>query len=370
MTGSSDTISLTLAIQTALAVEKCRAERVFIVGGVVRDLVMGRAVGDFDLDLVVEGDGIAFARAMADALGGSVREHPAFLTAKVQGPFLSAPDRAGAGGLNEIDVATARTEQYVKPGALPTVSRATIEEDLWRRDFSINALAVPLAVYAALRDQPAGAPFDASAVLDPTQGRKDIAQSTVRVLHKGSFIDDPTRLFRSVRYTERLSFHFDMETLAAFVESVKSGALATLSPRRVLNEVLVALDEPSPSRVVEEFFERGLFYHLPIISEDNEDLVLAALRRLEINRGLVTPSEFRNAGRLIVLAGLLYDGREDVALATHEGGKIIARARRILAQERSDRASISLIEALGEFCLHSNVEARVLLEEAIQKEST
>jgi tRNA nucleotidyltransferase/poly(A) polymerase len=366
MVGSSEAISLTVAIDAALSLEKSRSERVFIVGGVVRDLVMGRPAGDFDLDLVVEGDGIAFAREMAAVLGGTVREHTAFLTAKVQGPFVATHGAAEHGGITEVDVATARIEQYAKPGALPAVARATIEEDLWRRDFSINALAVPLAAYAALIRHEAGSILDPNVVMDPTLGRKDIAQSTLRVLHRGSFTDDPTRLFRSVRYTERLSFHFDMETLAAFVEAVKSGVLASLSPRRVLNEVLVALDEPSPTRVVEEFFERGLFHHLPIVSEGNEELVLAALQRLEINRGVVTSAEFRDVGRLIVLAGLLSDGREDIALATHEGGKTIARVRRILNQERSDRASISLVEALTEYCLYSNVEARVLVEEALQ----
>jgi hypothetical protein len=80
----------------------------------------------------------------------------------------------------------------------------------------------------------------------------------------------------------------------------------------------------------------------------------------------VTNPEFRDVGRLIILAGLLRDGRDDVALATHEGGKTIARVRRILKQERSDRASISLTEALSEYCLHSNVEARVLVEETLQ----
>jgi tRNA nucleotidyltransferase/poly(A) polymerase len=228
-------------------------------------------------------------------------------------------------------------------------------------------MAAPLAAIAPLVIDSADPGSCKEFLLDPTGGLRDISQATVRVLHKGSFADDPSRLFRAVRYVERLQFHFDLETLAAFMEAVKSGALATLSPRRILNEVLVSFDEPAPARVVEEFFERGLFFHLPLVSENNEELVVSALRRLEINRALVSIDDFRAAGRVIVLAGLLFDGREDLALATHEGGKAIALARRVLRQEVSLRSAPSVSEALANYCLHATVDARVVLEELMQR---
>lgn len=364
MSSSNSSISLSAAVEAALSVESQRGERVFVVGGVVRDLVMQRPPGDFDLDLVVEGDAVAFARDVAQVLGGAVREHPMFLTAKIQAPFgVTSPS---GHQLEEVDFASARTESYPTPGALPVVQPAPIERDLWRRDFSINALAIPLSVVAPLWCSASEPAFSLDSVLDPTGGRRDIVQATLRVLHKGSFIDDPSRLFRAVRYAERLHFDFDLETLAAFMEAVKAGALATLSPRRILNEVLVALDEPSPARVVEEFFERGLFFQLPIISEKNEEFVRGALSRLEINRAAFSPEVFRQAGRFILIAGLLYDGREDIALAAHEGSKVISAARRVLKQECRANAQSGVAEVLAQYCVHPTVEARVLLEERLQ----
>jgi hypothetical protein len=103
------------------------------------------------------------------------------------------------------------------------------------------------------------------------------------------------------------------------------------------------------------------------VSENNEELVVSALRRLEINRALVSIDDFRAAGRVIVLAGLLFDGREDLALATHEGGKAIALARRVLRQEVSLRSAPSVSEALANYCLHATVDARVVLEELMQR---
>lgn len=371
MSALHDSVHIAAAVDAALLVEAQRGERVFVVGGVVRDLVMQRAPGDFDLDLVVEGDAIAFARDVSQVVGGVLREHVTFLTAKIQAPFAhqgeSTSQRAtGLRPLTEIDFASARTESYPSPGALPVVTPASIERDLWRRDFSINALAVPLSVVAPLWSSGGAQSFELDSVIDPTGGRRDIAHNTLRVLHKVSFVDDPSRLFRAVRYAERLHFDFDLETLAAFMEAVKSGALSTLSPRRLLNEVLVALDEPAPSRVLEEFLERGLFFQLPIVSERNEEFVCGALSRLEVNRASFSADDFKQAGRLIILAGLLHDGREDIALAAHEGGKVISAARRVLGQECKAKGHSGLAELLAFYCVHGTVEARILLEEMLQ----
>ena len=166
----------------------------------------------------------------------------------------------------------------------------------------------------------------ASHVVDPCGGLADIKSSTLRVLHPKSFSDDPTRLFRAVRYSVRLSFHFDRDTLSAFFEAVKSGALSTLTPRRVWNEVLCAFDEESPSEVLQEYLGRGLFSHLPILDHGASSDVCEALERMESYRGLVPPAEFREAAKVVVLGGLLAAGREDVAQAMSEGKQVLKRA--------------------------------------------
>lgn len=150
-------------------------EPVFLVGGAVRDLLLGRPRAD--VDLVVEGD----ATALAERLGGASAEHQRFGTAK-----------AVVDG-HEIDLASARTETYPQPGSLPVVSSAaSVEEDLARRDFTVNAMAIPLQEEARL--------------VDPYGGEADLGQGLLRVLHDRSFLDDPTRAIRAARYVSRFRF--------------------------------------------------------------------------------------------------------------------------------------------------------------------
>jgi tRNA nucleotidyltransferase (CCA-adding enzyme) len=163
------------------AVRAAADDPVYLVGGAVRDLLLGG--GRADLDVVVEGD----PTALAASLGGALAEHERFGTAKL--------DLAG----HELDIAAARTETYSSPGALPEVApAASIEEDLRRRDFSVNAMAIPL------RGEPR--------LIDPFDGRADLARGELRVLHPGSFVDDPTRAIRAARYAARLGFELEPET--------------------------------------------------------------------------------------------------------------------------------------------------------------
>jgi tRNA nucleotidyltransferase (CCA-adding enzyme) len=161
-------------IERIAAVSREHGIPVYLVGGLVRDLLLERE--NRDLDLVVEGDGLGFARLLADSLGGRVREHKAFLTAVVVDPE----------GFH-IDVATARTELYRAPAALPEVQTSALRQDLFRRDFTINTLAIRLG--------PEGPPE----LIDYFGGRRDLKEKTLRVLHSLSFVDDPTRVFRAVR---------------------------------------------------------------------------------------------------------------------------------------------------------------------------
>jgi tRNA nucleotidyltransferase (CCA-adding enzyme) len=163
------------------AVGESASEPVYLVGGAVRDLLLGR--GRADIDLVVEGD----AAALASRLGAGVVSHERFATAKVN---LDG---------HEIDIATARTESYPHPGALPVVEPAArVEADLARRDFTINAMAIPLR--------------GRSELIDPHGGRDDLAAGRLRVLHPGSFVDDPTRALRAARYAARFGFGLEAET--------------------------------------------------------------------------------------------------------------------------------------------------------------
>ncbi len=354
-------IGLSYAIGEALEVARSRGERVFVVGGVVRDLLMQRAVGEHDLDIVVEGEGIAFASNLAERLGCSLREHQPFLTAKLRAPF-GVSVREEDALLDEVDVATAREETYEKPGALPTVTAATIEKDLWRRDFSANAVALPLDAYQAVVGGSVQASTLGHRVIDPTGGLADIQSSTLRILHTRSFIDDPTRLFRAVRYIVRLGFHFDMATLAGFLEAVKSGALATLSPRRVWNEVMVAFDEAAPCEIIQEFLQRGLFSALPIVSISDSAWLFEGLERLEQLRKVLGGEIFHEAGKILLIAGLLREGREDVARAVHEGNKVLQRASAVLEAGNAPGALRTVPDVAAAYCIHCSRELQELLQ--------
>ena len=205
------------------AVEAAATEPVYVVGGAVRDLLLGR--GRADLDLVVVGD----AAALAARLGAAPREHERFGTAKVE-----------VGG-RELDIATARTEAYARPGALPDVEpAASIEADLGRRDFSVNAMAIPLA----------GEPR----LLDPHGGRADLEAGLLRVLHSRSFADDPTRAIRAARYAARLGFGLEPET----ERLLRATDLTRVSVDRREAELLRLASEASAPRGFELLVKWGL----------------------------------------------------------------------------------------------------------------
>jgi len=191
------------------AVRRQAREPVYLVGGAVRDLLLGRPRAD--VDLVVEGD----AAALAERLGGADREHERFGTVKVEVEG------------HEVDVASARTETYPHPGALPEVAPAAgVEEDLSRRDFTINAMAIPL-------DEPR--------LIDPHSGREDLADGLLRILHPRSFEDDPTRAIRAARYSARFGFSLEPETY----ELLRRTDLATVSADRRRAELERLAAEPT-----------------------------------------------------------------------------------------------------------------------------
>ena len=198
----------------------------YLVGGVVRDLFLKRR--NWDLDLAVEGNGIAFARLVAERFGAGLALFERFATARLVMP----------NGM-KLDIASTRRESYEQPAALPDVKPASLSDDLYRRDFTINAMAIQLN--AAQFGQ----------VYDPYGGQRDLKANTLRVLHKGSFQDDPTRIFRAIRFAQRFGFGLEPATRRLLTEAAKSDLIAQLSGPRLCNEILLLFSEQQPRQSIE-----------------------------------------------------------------------------------------------------------------------
>jgi tRNA nucleotidyltransferase (CCA-adding enzyme) len=245
------------------------ADGVYLVGGTVRDILLGEE--SFDVDIAVEGDAIELAFALADALGGRVRPHRKFGTAVVL---------YGEG--ERIDVVTARTEFYDAPAALPSVEHATIREDLFRRDFTINAMAVSLK----------GA--DYGRLVDPFGGRRDLEAGTIRVLHNLSFIDDPTRIFRAIRYESRYGFRMDEHTLRLARGCIEMGLVGDLSSARLRDELAALLSEGQLRHAIVRLAELGADRAIhPHLAADEEAADLIERMRALRDRYGVQVSDFR-----------------------------------------------------------------------------
>ena len=230
---------------------------VYLVGGFVRDLLLGRP--NLDVDLVVEGDGIEFARAFAKDNGARAKVHERFGTAAIV-----FPDDF------KLDVATARTEYYEYPTALPTVERSSIKKDMYRRDFTINTLAIRLNANRF------------GELLDFYGGQRDLTERTIRVLHGLSFVEDPTRVFRAVRFEHRFGFHLGRETLSFIKGAVKMNLFDRLSGPRLREEVILLLSEEEPRRVVGRLNELGLlrFLHRDLKHTSRLDALLKEVEKV------------------------------------------------------------------------------------------
>ncbi len=215
---------------------------VYLVGGVVRDLILG--VKNLDLDIVVSGDGIKFARQFSLALNARIVEHARFGTATVM-----LPDNI------KVDFATARKEVYPEPAHLPQVSAGTLEDDLYRRDFTINAMAIGIGE------------INFGKIIDFFSGRSDLNKKRIRILHDASFIDDPTRILRAVRFEKRYNFKIEPGTLQCLKEAVDLEMLERVQPQRLRDEIILILKEREPLKYIRridelsglDFINRHLF---------------------------------------------------------------------------------------------------------------
>jgi tRNA nucleotidyltransferase (CCA-adding enzyme) len=206
---------------------------VYAVGGFVRDLLLG--IENYDIDVTVEGDGILFAETFARRYGCRCKSHRKFATA-----VIVFPDGF------KIDVASTRLEYYESPGALPTVERSSLKMDLYRRDFIINTLAVQLN------------PESFGLLLDYFGAQRDLQERLIQVLHNLSFVEDPTRVFRAIRFEQRLDFHIAKHTENLIKNAVKMNFLEKLGGKRLLTELVHILRDKEPLRAIERMAALGL----------------------------------------------------------------------------------------------------------------
>ncbi|MDO8602309.1 MAG: hypothetical protein Q7O04_00470 [Candidatus Omnitrophota bacterium] len=201
--------------------------KAYIVGGPVRDKLLG--IKNFDLDFVVEGDGIKFAEALNKSLKGRLTKYPAFGTATIKSKS------------KRVDIVTARKETYKEPGAYPSVKPGEIKDDLFRRDFTINAMAI------AVNKK------DFGKLVDFYNGQKDLKKGLIRVLHDKSFMDDPTRVFRAVRFAVRFGFKIEPHTKKLMKDAVLGGFLGDVNTGRIRKEIELFLKEKNPKKCLDVF---------------------------------------------------------------------------------------------------------------------
>ncbi|WP_291316271.1 CBS domain-containing protein [Desulfuromonas sp.] len=285
---------------------------IFAVGGFVRDLLLRQE--NLDVDIVVEGEGIAFATEYAKQHECRVRAHRKFGTA-----VIIFPDGF------KVDVASTRMEYYLEPGALPTVEHASIKLDLYRRDFTINTLALAIngEHYGDLHDF--------------FGGQRDLEERAIRVLHNLSFVEDPTRMFRAIRFEQRLGFHMGVHTEQLLRSAVRMGFLDKVGGGRVFNELVLIFMEADPLPAVLRMAELDLLKYIhPSLAgiKKARPLFEAASQALHWHALLYTGETCRRwlVYFLCLTASLDRDAIEGVCSRL----SITARYRMVVAQEREE----------------------------------
>lgn len=209
----------------------------YLVGGFVRDLLLGEV--NYDFDLVIEGDGELLAKLIGEELGVPVRIHERFHTASV---YLSEDLK--------LDIATARTEYYEFPAALPTIKESSIREDLYRRDFTINTMALCIN------------PGHFGNLIDYFGGREDLKNKKIRILYNFSFVEDPTRILRAIRFAQRYDFTIDEDTLRFARDAIERNMLSRLSVTRAIHEIILILQERNPVPALRELINMGVWEYI------------------------------------------------------------------------------------------------------------
>ncbi len=205
----------------------------YLVGGYVRDTTLG--IKSVDIDIVVEGDAVKAAHELNVKLKGELRTYKEFGTASI----VTKDKR--------VDLTSARVEKYASPAKLPHVYPSTIIEDLNRRDFTVNAIALSIAKE------------NFGEIFDPFNGLEDIKQGLIRVLHKNSFVDDPTRIFRALRYKNRFGFRIEKKTKALMKEAIQKKMVNRLTGQRILNEIKLIFVEDTYYETIKDISDLHIF---------------------------------------------------------------------------------------------------------------
>ena len=290
---------------------------VFVVGGFVRDLLLN--ISNKDIDVVVEGDGILFASLLAEEFGGRVKSHEKFGTSVV-----IFPDGY------RIDVATARLEYYEHPAALPTVEQSSVKSDLYRRDFTVNSIAVKLNGE------------DAFCLIDFFNGERDIKNKEIHVLHNLSFIEDPCRLFRAIRFEQRYGFKISRQTEAFMKVAIKKRLVDSLSGTRLLNETILILKESHPLKCILRMKALGLlqFVSPKMINIQALEKIPAVLSWAEFVSLPDKPETW-----YVYFLSLLYSLDEESFLQTADRLQLQARLKKSLLRDREIcKESLVLLE--------------------------
>ncbi len=221
-------------LQQAGTVAAEKGLKIYLVGGMVRDLLLGHAP-EYDYDLVVTGDAGRFAALLQTQVGGNLSLYPRYLTATLE---IDTDTK--------LDLVTARRESYSKPAALPRVEPSDLKDDLYRRDFTVNALACSLM------------PAEWGLLYDYYHGYEDLQDKMIRVFHPSSFFDDPLRIIRAIRFEQRYTFAIESQTLSCLMEAVRSEIIAHVDAQRLAREVKYIYLEPHPTRVLERLQDLGV----------------------------------------------------------------------------------------------------------------
>ena len=284
----------------------------YAVGGFVRDIFL--YLENLDTDVVIEGDGIEFAKALAAFLGGRVRAHEKFRTAVVILP-----------NGRKIDVATARLEYYKSPGALPTVETGSIKLDLYRRDFTINTLAIRLN------------PGKFGTLIDFFGAQKDLKRKVIRVLHNLSFVEDPTRVFRAIRFEQRFGFRIGKLTAALIENAVRMDFFRQLSGRRLFSELRQILEEDRPVMALHCLHKYNLLkvIHREIVYNSAMEALLHSVEKVLAWHNLLFLEEPCRHWMVYLLA-LTRSFDQEAATALCDRLELTLRHRKILIYEKTN----------------------------------
>ncbi|MBT3921231.1 MAG: CBS domain-containing protein [Nitrospina sp.] len=319
---------------------------IYAVGGFVRDLLLN--IPNQDIDIVVEDEGIPFATCLAEEFGGRVKTHEEFGTSVV-----IFPDGY------RIDVATARMEYYKHPGALPTVEKSSVKSDLFRRDFTINSMAIKLTG------------LNAFCLIDFFNGERDLRNKEIHVLHSLSFIEDPCRLFRAIRFEQRFGFKIGKQAEAFIRNTIKKRLIDSLSGTRLFNEIKSILKEKRPTDCVRRMLEFDLFRFVSQdMMKDPKDLEM--LDRLEAVfswAGMVNLPREPEVWQVYFL-GLFYSLEEDAYSNAIARLQLTTRMKNSLEQSRAQcRESVKRLNSKKEWdpkeiyhtFAHLSIEAVIFL---------